>query len=137
MIHLVFLEITNFWAELGAWEVLYFFGLEEIVYSFFNFFLDTFWNSIYLTMYHSLGQRIWFMVMLYPLKESCILFQIRIFPVKLSYILSQFLLSWAQLWKYTPTVLMDNCDQPICLGLSILIIPQPMRSGFLKSLFLS
>ena len=109
-------------AELGAWEVLYFVGPEEIVYSFFNFFPDTFWNSIYLTVYHSLDQRIWFMVIFYPLKESCILFQIWIFPVKLSYILSQFLLSWAELWKFTPTILMENCDQAICLGLSILFL---------------
>ena len=36
-------------AELGAWDVLYFVGPEEIVCSFFDFFPDTFWNSIYLT----------------------------------------------------------------------------------------
>ena len=29
------------------------------------FFLDTFWNSIYLSIYHSLDQRIWFMVMFF------------------------------------------------------------------------
>ena len=44
------------------------------------------------------------------------------FFVKLSYTLSQFLLSWAELWKCTPTILMDNCHQAICLGLSILFL---------------
>ena len=36
-------------AELGAWFVAYFVAPEEIVYSFFNFLSDKFYNSIYLT----------------------------------------------------------------------------------------
>ena len=54
----------------------------------------------------------------FPLKEGWIW----IFFVKLSDILHQFLLLWAELWKYTPTILMENCEQIICLGLSILVL---------------
>ena len=40
---------------------------------------------------------------------------------------------WAELWKCTPTILMENWDQAICLGLSILIMPHLIRTGFLKN----
>ena len=64
-------------------------------------------------MYHSFDQRIWFTVIFIHLEENRILSQTRISFVKLSSILSQFLLSWGELQKYNPTVLIENCDQAI------------------------
>ena len=32
--------------DLGVWEVVFFSVTQEIVYSFFNFFFDVFWNGI-------------------------------------------------------------------------------------------
>ena len=40
----------------------------------------------------------------------------------LSHILPQFHLSCIELPKCIPTILMENCDQAICLGLSILFL---------------
>ena len=47
--HLVHPLFQIWGVELGACEVLFFVASEEIIYSFFSFFPDTFWNSIYLT----------------------------------------------------------------------------------------
>ena len=42
--------------ELGVWKVVFFSVREEIVYSFFNFLLDIFWNSINLAYVSHLGE---------------------------------------------------------------------------------
>ena len=104
------------WVELA--KDIFFVGPGEFVYSFFNFFPDTFWNSIYLTFLPYCWSKDLVYGYFFPLKDSWIW----IFFVKLSDILHQFLLLWAELWKYTPTILMENCDQIICLGLSILVL---------------
>ena len=57
------------------------------------------------------------------------MFQIWLFFVKLLNILSQLLLSCAEPWNYTPTVLMENWDQVICLVLSILILYATPHKG--------
>ena len=37
---------TKWRVEVDVWEVVFFPAQEEIVYSFFNFYFDIFWNSI-------------------------------------------------------------------------------------------
>ena len=43
--------------ELGVWEVVFFPVPEEIVYSFFNFLFDIFWNSKNLAYVSQLGEK--------------------------------------------------------------------------------
>ena len=72
-------------------------------------------------MHHSFDQRICFKVIFFLSKRTAFCSKYNFF-VKLSYILSQLLLSWAEVWKCTLTILMENCGQAICLGLSILFL---------------
>ena len=72
-------------------------------------------------MYHSFDQRIWFMVNFFLSKRAAFYSKYDFF-FKLSYILPQFLLSWTELPKCTSTILMENCDQVTCLGLSIIFL---------------
>ena len=51
--HLVCLSKPR--AELGVWEIVFFSVPKEIVYSFFNFLFDIFWNSINLAYISQLG----------------------------------------------------------------------------------
>ena len=67
----------------------------------------------------------------FSLKESHILFQVWTFFVRFSYISFQFLSSWTELPKYTPTILMENCDQVICLGSSLLFLYAPAHKVWL------
>ena len=84
------------------------------------FFPETFWNNVYLTYIPLFWPKDLVYDYFLSLKDSCILFYVWIFFVKLSYIFSQFLLSWPELRKCTPFILMKYYDLVICLGLSIL-----------------
>ena len=60
------------------------------------------------------------------------------FFVKLWLILSQLKLSRTELPKFTPNIIMENCDHNICPVISIhFYITQPIRLGFFKTLSLS
>ena len=91
----------------------FFFALGEIVFSFFSFLSDTFWNSIYFTYVPWIWSKDFLSSCFFPLKEGCILFQIWIFYVKLSCILSQILWSWGKLPKRPRPILMENLGQTI------------------------
>ena len=97
---------------------------------FFQFFSIYILDSIYLTFVPWFWSKDLVYGYFFPLKESCILFQIWIFSLKLPYILSLFLL--AELWKCTPTVLMEHCDHAICLGLSILLLYAGLQKFIFK-----
>ena len=104
-------------AELGVWLVLYFIGLDEIVYSFFNFFTDTFWNSIYSSIYHSFDQMIWFMINFFLSKRAVLCFK-----YELSLLNCNIFCPSSRYHGQKPTILIENCDQAIYLGLSILFL---------------
>lgn len=87
-------------------------------------------------MCHSFDQRIWLTVIFFRLEESHMLFQIWISFAKLSSIFSQFLLSWAELQKYTPSVLKANCYQAIQVGLLILFLYATLHKVWLFEKFL-
>ena len=106
------------------------------MYYFFNFFQIHFGIVYTWHMYHSFDQRVWFMVIFFLSKRAKFFCKYEFFFVKLSYILSQFLLSWAELWKYTPTILMENCGQAICLGLSNLLLYVTPHKGWLFKKFI-
>ena len=96
---------------------------------FFDFLLDKFSNSIYLSnsiyMYYSLDKRIWFTIIFLPLKESLTLFQIWIFFIIPLLILSQLDLLRIELPKLTPSILMKSCEHSICPAWSILFLYAP------------
>ena len=69
-------------------------------------------------MYHSFDQRIWFMVVRFLSKRSAFcpkyefsLLNCHIFCPSCSY--------HGQNYEIYPTILVENCDQAICLGISI------------------
>ena len=112
---------------------------EEIIYSFFSFFFQIYFGIVHIwPIYHSLDQEIWFMVIFFLSKRAEFCSKYEFCFVKLSYILSQFLLLWTELWKCTPIILIENCDQAICFGLLILFLyVTPHKAWLSESLFLS
>ena len=103
---------------------------EKIIYSL-NFLFDKFWNSINLTYYHSLDQRIWFTFIFLPLKivglvphldflliPSLILSKLEIWSIKI------------ELSKLSSRISMENCDRSIFPGWSILFLYVPVHKAW-------
>ena len=65
--------------QLGVWEVAFFSLAEEIVFSFFYFLFDIFWNSINVAYVSQLGEEDLIYDYLFTSQCSLILFQIKIF----------------------------------------------------------
>ena len=124
--------------ELGVWEVVSFLVPEEIVYSFFNFLFDIFWNSINLVFVSHLGEKDLVYDYLPPLKESLTLFQYGFFFAIHWLILSHLELSRIELPKLTSRVLMEIAIILVAwLINSLFIWTRPYRLGFSKKMFLS
>ena len=85
---------------------------------------------------HSFDQRIWLTVIFFLSERSRTLFQVWTFFAKLSNTLSQLLLSWTELPKCTRAILMENCGQAICLGLSIYFLYTPGRKTWFFEKFI-
>ena len=110
------------------------------LYILFSVFFQIHFGIVYVwPMYQSFDQKMWFMVSFcFHSRRAAFCFKYEFCFVKLSYILSQFLLSWAEWWRCTPIILIENCDQAICFAISILILyATPHKVWLFESLFLS
>ena len=102
-------------AELGVWEVVLFSIPKEIVYSFY-FLLDIFWVTIYLTYVPQFGQADLVYDYLFSTQsESHPVADMDFFIIP-SPLLSQLELLRIELPKFTPSILIENCDHSICPG---------------------
>ena len=112
-------------SEFGVSEVLFSVVPGKVVYLFifFPFFFQIHRWIVYIwPIYDSFDQMIWFT------------FQRELLN-KLSFLSSQLLLLSDELQKCTPTILMENCDQTICLGLSILFLNATPHKVWLSEKF--
>ena len=122
-------------AELGVWEVVLFSIPKEIVYSFY-FLLDIFWVTIYLTYVPQFGQADLVYDYLFSTQsESHPVADMDFFIIP-SPLLSQLELLRIELPKFTPSILIENCDHSICPGWWILFLYAPAHKVWLlKNLF--
>ena len=125
-------------ADLNASEVLFPVASEEIIlFLLFSIFLKIHFGIVHIwSTYHGFDQRI--SLLFFLSKRAAFCSKYEFWFVKLSYILFQFLLSWVELWKCTPIILMENFGQTICFGLSILFLyAKPCKVWHFEILFLS
>ena len=108
---------------------------EEILYCFFNFLFDKFWNNIYLSYVPKfVFKRIWFKTLYFHLKGSCTLFQILIFLNVICFV--QLELSRTELPECTPSILTENCDHTIFLFYQFYFCYGPFHKDWLFEKFI-
>ena len=133
-------------AELGAWEV-FFFCSRRNCSLFFSIFFQLLFGIVYIwSTYHSFDQSIWFTTFFF-LKESCILFQtwicwIVIYLVSVPVIIGRITKMYSNCFNgklWTGHFSWQVVTRKLWPGYFTILffMWHPIRSGFLKSLFLS
>ena len=113
--------------QLGVWEVAFFSLAEEIVFSFFNFLFDIFWNSINVAYVSQLGEEDLIYDYLFTSQCSLILFQIKIFLLYLRLFFPHLEFLRIELTKLTSSILMKIMAIPVVLVDRILFLDAPVH----------
>ena len=112
-------------------DLTFFVVPEEVLYYFFSFLFNILWSSVYLTNVPWFWWKDLVYDYFFPLKKSCALSQIWFFLLIFNNNFSQLLLSTTELTKYTPIILMENCNNTICSSLSILFLYSPSYKAWI------